>query len=60
MDYHPDGFIQKVYLKEYVPGQPNQLDVPIEVTYITNNPYIMNGDQVKIGAETLSMICYNE
>ena len=26
---HNDGFIVKVYFKEYIPGQPNKLAVPI-------------------------------
>lgn len=43
--YHQDGFIQKVYLKEYIPGQPNKLRIPIEITHYTENPYIQGNSR---------------
>ena len=28
------NFIEKVYFKQYVPGQPNELKIPIQLTHL--------------------------
>ena len=33
--FHDEGFIQKVRLKEYIVGEPNQLIMPIQITHFS-------------------------
>lgn len=59
-DFHPDGFLIKCYLKEYVPGKPNRIKVPIEVTHLLDNPYFMRMGDFDPKLENIEVICYNE
>lgn len=43
-----------------MPGQPNKVVVPIEITHITENPYIMLLGQIDTKINRISIICYNE
>ena len=55
------AFIQKAYLDYYVPGKPNKLNIPIEITHYTENPYIQYHDhQFKHKINSVNIICYNE
>lgn len=58
-DIHSDGFIQKVYLKEYKPGHPNKLKIPIELTHVTENPYLRAACEFEWKVEHAEVICYN-
>lgn len=49
-----------MYLKEYVPGQPNKLIVPIEITHVSENAYVMLQGEIDIKIQKISIICYNE
>lgn len=47
-------------MKEYVPGQPNKLIVPIEITHVSENAYVMLQGEIDIKIQKISIICYNE
>ncbi len=37
---YPEDFVSGVTLVEYVPGKPNKLTIPVELTHFTENPYL--------------------
>lgn len=52
-------FIEKVFLHEYVPGQPNHLRIPIRIINIENNTFFHEGYYYDFPIQTVDIICYN-
>lgn len=43
-----------------MPGQPNKISVPVELTHFVNNPYAMKSAEVLDQKRFIDVICYNE
>lgn len=53
------NFIEKVYFKEYVPGKPNTLRVPVLVTHLEMNKFFHAGFGLRNDVKHVDIICYN-
>jgi hypothetical protein len=56
---HSEDWVQKVVMTEYVPGQPNEMTIPIVITHITQNPYLQQGGEFTFKRDKIDVICYN-
>lgn len=43
-----------------MPGHPNRIKVPIELTHVTENPYIRNANEFEWKTDDIDIICYNK
>lgn len=43
-----------------MPGEPNYLKIPIELTHITSNPHVMKNEEFDQKIDDIEIICYNE
>ena len=55
----PKHFIEKVFFHEYVPGQPNHIKIPINITHIETSKFFHRNFEFRKNMHFIDVICYN-